>query len=97
MNLWDCNMDISQFIVIMSKPCLLLLHKLCSIWLILLQDSIAKDPGGLTCWETCPDVCFEKCGKWVLFWPEMRELRDPQNGCQIGLVPLYVYSLCKIP
>ena len=28
---------------------------------------------------------------------EMKELRDPQNGCQIGQVPLYGYGLCKTP
>ena len=27
----------------------------------------------------------------------MRELTDPQNGCQIGQVPLYGYNFCKIP
>ena len=27
----------------------------------------------------------------------MREMRDPQNGCQIGQVPLYVYTFCKTP
>ena len=27
----------------------------------------------------------------------MRELRDPQNGCQIGRVPLYGYDFCKTP
>ena len=27
----------------------------------------------------------------------MRELRDPQNGCQIGQVPLYGYDFCKAP
>ena len=52
-------------------------------------------PGGLTCWETCPDVCVEKLGKSVLVRPEMREMRDPQNGCQIGPVPLYGYDFCK--
>ena len=52
-------------------------------------------PGGLTCWVTCPDVCVKKGGKWVLFRPEMRELRDPQNGCQFGHVPLYKYTSCK--
>ena len=53
--------------------------------------------GGVTCWETCPDVCVKKWGKWVFFGPEMREMRDPQNGCQIGPVPLYGYNLCKTP
>ena len=47
-------------------------------------------PGGLSSWETCPDVCVKK-------WPEMRELRDPQNVCQIGQVPLYGYDVCKTP
>ena len=28
-------------------------------------------------------------GNGSFFWPKMRELRDPQNGCQIGQVPLY--------
>ena len=27
----------------------------------------------------------------------MRELRDPQNGCQIGQVPLHGYDFCKAP
>ena len=27
----------------------------------------------------------------------MREIRDPQNGCQIGPVPLYGYYFCKTP
>ena len=27
----------------------------------------------------------------------MRELRDPQNECQIGQVPLYGYDFCKTP
>ena len=27
----------------------------------------------------------------------MRELRDPQNGCQIGQVPLYGIGFCKTP
>ena len=27
----------------------------------------------------------------------MRALRDPQNGCQLGQVPLYGYNSCKIP
>ena len=27
----------------------------------------------------------------------MRELRNPQNGCQIGQVPLYGYGFCKTP
>ena len=25
----------------------------------------------------------------------MREIRDPQNGCQIGPVPVYGYDFCK--
>ena len=54
-------------------------------------------PGGLTCWETCLDVCVVKSGKWVLFGPEMREMRDPQNGCEIGTVPFYGYDFCKTP
>ena len=54
-------------------------------------------PGGLTCWETCPDVYVEKLGKWVSFRPEMRELRDTQNECQIGQVPLCEYNFCKTP
>ena len=31
------------------------------------------------------------------FLSEMREMRDPQNGCQIGPVPLYGYDFCKTP
>ena len=27
----------------------------------------------------------------------MREMRDPQNGCQIRLVPLYGYDFRKSP
>ena len=27
----------------------------------------------------------------------MREMRDPQNGCQIGTVPLYGYDFFKTP
>ena len=27
----------------------------------------------------------------------MREMRDPQNGCQSGPVPLYGYTFCKTP
>ena len=54
-------------------------------------------PGGLTCWETCPDVYVEKLGKWFSFRPEMRELRDTQNECQIGQVPLREYNFCKTP
>ena len=27
----------------------------------------------------------------------MRELRDPQNGCQIGQVPQNGYDFCKSP
>ena len=27
----------------------------------------------------------------------MRELRDPQNRCQIGQVSLYRYDFCKTP
>ena len=27
----------------------------------------------------------------------MREMRDPQNGCEIGTVPLYGYDFCKTP
>ena len=27
----------------------------------------------------------------------MREMRDPQNGCEIGTVPLYRYDFCKTP
>ena len=38
-------------------------------------------------------VCVEKWGKWVFLGPEMREMRDPQNGCQIGPVPLCFDSL----
>ena len=34
------------------------------------------------------------CRKVRGFWPEMRELRDPQNGCQQAA--LYGYSFCKI-
>ena len=26
----------------------------------------------------------------------MREMRDPQNGCEIG-IPLYGYDFCKTP
>ena len=39
-------------------------------------------------------VCFF----FVFFWAGggggagIREMRDPQNGCQIGLVPLYGYD-----
>ena len=36
-------------------------------------------------------------GNGFFFGPEMREMRDPQNGCQIGPVPLYGYNLCKTP
>ena len=36
-------------------------------------------------------------GNGSFFGPEMREMRDPQNGCQIGPVPLYGYNLCKTP
>ena len=45
------------------------------------QTLFRGNPRGLTCWETCPDMCVEKGGKCVLFQPEMRELRDTQNGC----------------
>ena len=27
----------------------------------------------------------------------MKELRDPQNGCQISPVPVYGYDFCKTP
>ena len=27
----------------------------------------------------------------------MRELRDLQNGCQIGQLPVYGYDFCKTP
>ena len=36
-------------------------------------------------------------GNGFFFRPEMREMRDPQNGCQIGTVPLYGYDFCKTP
>ena len=36
-------------------------------------------------------------GNWVFLRPEMRELRDPQIGCQIGQVPLHGYNSCKTP
>ena len=27
----------------------------------------------------------------------MREMRDPQNGCEIETFPLYGYGFCKTP
>ena len=42
-------------------------------------------------------MCVSKSeGNEFFFWPEMREMRDPQNGCEIG-IPLYGYDLCKTP
>ena len=46
-------------------------------------------PGDLTCLEDCPDVCVQNRGKWVLFWPQVREWMDPLNGCQINQASLY--------
>ena len=34
-------------------------------------------------------------GNGFFLGPEMREMRDPQNGCEIGTVPLYGYDFCK--
>ena len=43
-------------------------------------------------------MCLSKSeGNGFFFLPEMRESRDPQNGCQIGQVSLYMYTFCKIP
>ena len=36
-------------------------------------------------------------GNGFFFGPEMREMRDPQNGCQIGQVPLYGFNFSKTP
>ena len=36
-------------------------------------------------------------GNGFLFGPEMRELRNPQNGSQIAQVPLYGFDFCKTP
>ena len=42
-------------------------------------------------------MCVKKLGKWLLFLPEIREWRDPHNGCQVGHVPLNGYDFCKTP
>ena len=49
-------------------------------------------PRDLTCLEDCPDVCVQNRGKWVLFWPQVREWRDPLNGCQSSQGPIYGYT-----
>ena len=52
------------------------------VWGVLLKGVVWAR--GVDLLGTSPDVCVK-----------MRELRDPQNGCQIGQVPLYGYGFCK--
>ena len=57
-----------------------------------MTGTLRSRPGDLTCLEDCLDVCVQNRGKWVLFWPKVREWRDPVNGYQINQALLYGYT-----
>ena len=55
---------------------------------VLHQCGMWNGSGDLTCLEDCPDVCIQNRGKWVLFWPKVKDWRDPLHM----QAPLYGYT-----